>query len=250
MPQMRHDVRPWKAAGTINRAEDMRVITGAAAAAWMLALALGISGPGAASAEETTAATTTTEDTAEMDPALKELLAKEKEARKACKIEICAILMGRQATGNDVSCHVIKTWPKQDLDKIVQKAKVSWPWGNTQCNSDIKLSRADLLAAVTKPEHTVEINDQGVSCDISRTDGEPYSFKIALSPKIDFKDGKAVKSELRWGKLEAPSVAKAVLWPATALDNQLNVLDGEIVKMVNEFIVNKCAEVKDEIPAQ
>lgn len=181
------------------------------------------------------------------DPVLDALLAQEKEARKACKIEICSILWGKKADGSDVSCHVIKTWPKADLDKMVQKAKVSWPWGHTHCQADIKLSRAELVAAMTAPDHVVDMASQDITCTIDRTDGDPYSFKIALSPKISFKDGKAVSAELRWGALEAPTVAKAVLWPATALDNQLNVLSGEMVDMVNQFVEKKCAEVKDEL---
>lgn len=217
----------------------------AAVAALALAFVFSMAVSDRLAAEETAVAAEATE--AEIDPVLKELLAKEKEARKACKIEICSILWGKKAEGGDVDCHVVKTWPKADLDKMIQKAKVSWPWGNTQCNSDIKLSRAELVAAMTKPEHTVEISDQGVSCTITREDGEPYNFSIVLSPKISFKDGKAVNAELRWGDLEAPSVAKAVLWPATALDNQLNVLNGEIVKMVNTFVADKCAEVKDDM---
>lgn len=195
-------------------------------------------------AAEDTAATT---EEAAPDPALTELLAKEKEARKACKIEICSILLGKKPEGADVGCRIVKTWPKADITKLMKRTKVEWPWGNTTCTIDVKLKRATLVSGMTEPKYEAAFDEHQLSCDIAREGEEPYSFKIAMTPNITFENGKATEGYITWGALEAPSVAKSVLWPATALDNKINVLGGEVVKTVNELTEKKCLEVKDEL---
>ena len=181
------------------------------------------------------------------DPALTELLAKEKDARKACKIEICSILIGKQPAGADVGCRIVKTWPKADITKLIKRTHVEWPWGNTTCNIDVKLKRSMLVAARTEPKYEAAFDEHQLACDIARDGEEPYSFKIAMTPNLTFENGKATEGYVTWGALEAPSVAKSVLWPATAMDNKVNVLGGEVVKVVNELIDNKCNEVKAEL---
>ena len=43
-------------------------------------------------------------------------------------------------------------------------------------------------------------------------------------------------------------LAYSVLWPGTQLDNSVNILEGTLVEMVNEFMGKKCGEVKDQLP--
>lgn len=195
------------------------------------------------SAEETPAIT----EEAPVDQALLELLAKEKEARKACKIEICSILIGKKAEGADVGCRIVKTWPKADITKLMKRTKVEWPWGNTTCSIDVKLKRATLVSARTEPKYEAAFDEHELSCDIAREGEAAYSFKIAMTPNLTFESGKATGGYITWGALEAPAMAKSVLWPATALDNKINVLGAEVVKTVNELIDNKCNEVKDQL---
>jgi len=76
----------------------------------------------------------------------------ERESRKACKVAICDAFHNRKP-GNDISCHVVKSWRKEHLQKIVSKAKVSWPWGRVRCSTDIKLRRETLIKAMTEPKH-------------------------------------------------------------------------------------------------
>ena len=181
------------------------------------------------------------------DPALVELLAKEKDARKACKIEICSILLVKKPDGPDANCHIVKTWPKADITKLIKRTHVEWPWGNATCNIDVKLKRSMLVAARTEPKYEAQFDEHQLACDIARDGEAPYSFKIAMTPNLTFVNGKATEGYVTWGALEAPSVAKSVLWPATAMDNKVNVLGGEVVKVVNELIDKKCLEVKDEL---
>lgn len=186
-------------------------------------------------------------DATAADPALAALLAKEKEARKACKIEICSIMLGKKAEGPDVGCGVVKTWPKDEITKMMKRTKVSWPWGNTTCKVEVKLKRAMLVSAMTEPKFEAAFDEHELVCDVLREGEEKYTFKIAMTPNITFENGKATEGYITWGTLEAPSMAKSVLWPATALDNKVNALGGELVEAVNGFVEMKCPEVKDEL---
>ncbi len=168
----------------------------------------------------------------------------ERESRKACKVAICDAFHNRKP-GNDISCHVVKSWRKEHLQKIVSKAKVSWPWGRVRCSTDIKLRRETLIKAMTEPKHEVVLDTHKVTCEVEREEGNA-ELKFAFAPKVLFENGKAVKASLNWGEIDGPTVVKGALWTATATDNTFNVLDGMVVEDINNFISNKCMEVKDE----
>ena len=74
---------------------------------------------------------------------------KEWDLRKDCKVKICSVFHNRKPDGGDIACGVIKTWNKDQIAKMIEKAKVSWPWGDVRCTADIKLKRADLIKAMT-----------------------------------------------------------------------------------------------------
>ena len=82
-----------------------------AVAVWSLAI------PAAAQAPSPPGATDKLELTVE------ELL--EREARKACKVVICAAFHNR-SPGGDIACNVLKSWRKEQLGKMIEKAK---PYG-------------------------------------------------------------------------------------------------------------------------
>jgi hypothetical protein len=169
----------------------------------------------------------------------------ERESRKACKVAICDAFHNRDPNGDDIACHIVKTWRKEHLQKIVSKAKVSWPWGRVQCMSDIRLKRDMLIKAMTEPKHEAQLDKHQVSCKIEREDG-PAEVKFDFQPKVTFENGKATKAVLNWGEIEAPTLVKGAMWTATATDNTFNVLDGMVVDDINEFITKKCMEVKEE----
>ena len=170
----------------------------------------------------------------------------ERDARKECKVAICAIFHDRKATGPDVSCNVIKSWRKEQLDKMVSKAKVSWPWGAVKCVADVKLKRADIIKAMTEPKYELALDKHQVKCEVARDKEAKAEINFDFSPKVMFEKGKAVKSSLNWGKIEAPALVKGAMWTATATDNTFNVLQSTIVEDINDFVDKKCTEVKDE----
>ena len=72
--------------------------------------------------------------------------------------------------------------------------------------------------------------------------------KVDITPEVTFKGGKATAAQIHWGTIDAPMLAYSVIWPGATLDNSVNVLQGQLVKMINEFMGKKCGEVKDQLP--
>ncbi|HVY43655.1 MAG TPA: hypothetical protein VG966_11535 [Hyphomicrobiaceae bacterium] len=174
----------------------------------------------------------------------------EREGRKACKIAICAAFHNRTATGGDISCTVLKSWRKEQLSAMLAKAKTSWPWGRVRCVSNIKLKRDALAAAMTQPKYETTLDRHEVTCEVEREKEASAQIKFDFSPKVTFENGKATKAALNWGKIEAPTLVKGAMWTATATDNTFNVLQSTLVEDINDFIENKCMEVKADWAAK
>ncbi|MGI9480624.1 MAG: hypothetical protein ACR2PI_28330 [Hyphomicrobiaceae bacterium] len=169
----------------------------------------------------------------------------EKAARKGCKIKICSAFLLKKP-GDDVRCNVVKSWRKAQLDKMVKKARVSWPWGKVKCTTDITLPREQMIQAMDAPKFELKLEKHTVSCVVER-EKEPATIKFSFAPKVKFEGGKAKKAALNWGKIEAPTLIKGAMWTATATDNTFGVLQSTLVEDINEFIAKKCPAIKDEL---
>jgi hypothetical protein len=174
----------------------------------------------------------------------------EKEARKACKVDICRALHSKKDASGEIACHVIKSWRKEQLVKLVSKLKVTWPYDGAQCSTELNVKRADLVKAMTEPKAEIEFEKHTVTCTIASEKKGATEFKFTLTPKIIFENGKATKAHANWGKIEAPTLIKSAMWTATAADNTVNLLSGTIIEEVNNFATKRCDEVKDEWAAQ
>ncbi len=170
----------------------------------------------------------------------------ERNARKDCKVKICSAFHTRKPDGGDIACNVLKSWRKEQLTKLVEKAKVSWPWGAVRCVADIKLKRADLIKAMTDDKYETNLDKHQVVCDVEREKDEKAQIKFEFTPRVTFEKGKAVKAVLNWGAVEAPTLLKGAMWTATGTDNTFNVLQSTVVDDINDFIGAKCLEVKDD----
>ncbi len=170
---------------------------------------------------------------------------KERETRRHCAVALCSTLHNHKPDTGDVTCNVQKTWRKEILTKMLERGKVTWPWGNARCTTDLKFDRATLVKSMTLPEFEAQFDKHDISCQLDG-ETEKYDIKLQIQPKVTFKQGKAVKATLNWGKIEAPKLAKTALWSATAADNSFGVLQGIVVEDINEFIHTKCMEAKEE----
>lgn len=184
------------------------------------------------------------------DPPEIELTAEEKaerEARKACKVKICAAFRNKSTEGGDISCNVVKSWRKAQLTKLVAKLKVSWPYGPVRCTTAVNLKRAELIKAITSDKAEAQLEKHAVTCIVDREKDAATELKFDFSPKVTFEKGKATAAKMNWGKIEAPTLLKSALWTATAADNTINMLSGTLVEDINNFVDKKCDEVKAEI---
>ena len=175
---------------------------------------------------------------------------KEREGRRKCAALICSTLYNKTPADGQVTCNVQKTWRKEALTKILSRAKVSWPWGDTRCGAELKFDRAALIKAMHDPEFEAQFETYDVRCQIDaaneKSPNDKYDVTAQVKPKVAFKGGKAVKTTLNWGKVEAPTLAKSALWSITAADNTFGVLGGIAVDDINDFMTTRCMEVKDQ----
>jgi hypothetical protein len=141
---------------------------------------------------------------------------------------------------------VLKSWRKEQLQKMIERAKVSWPWGPVKCVADIRLKRSDLVKAMGDKTYVAQLDTHAVNCEIDRDKEAPAKVSFSFAPKVTFEGGKATKASLNWGKIDAPTLVKGAMWTATATDNTFNVLQSTLVEDINAFIGDKCLEVKDE----
>lgn len=186
---------------------------------------------------------------ASVNPELAARMAKEKEDRKACKIEICKAF-AQPAAGAPITCAVIKTWLESEIAAGFLGGKVGWPWGNAQCSAAIELDRTAIADAASKPSATIKLKKHDITCKLGHKDpkeGTAYDLKLSIEPTVTFEGGKATKAEMNWSSIEAPILAKSAIWTATAADANFSIIANGVVTQINNFLTDKCKEVGVEI---
>jgi hypothetical protein len=172
----------------------------------------------------------------------------QKQAREACKIEICDIIETREQQGPDIACDIGWTWRGEEIVDALG-GRVDWTWGKAACGAELRLERAALAEAMSAPSATLKADAHTVRCAV-REDGKPYVIEVELAPRITFKNGKATEAKVNWGEVSAPAAIYPLLYAATGLDNSTNALGPEVVRQVNKFTRKDCAEVKDQLPGR
>jgi hypothetical protein len=76
----------------------------------------------------------------------------EKEARKACKIEICDVLATKEPAGPEISCDIVKTWREAAITKMLG-GQFDWPWGKAVCQSKLVVQREVLAKAMSEASY-------------------------------------------------------------------------------------------------
>ncbi len=184
-----------------------------------------------------------------LSPELTARMAKEKEDRKACKIEICKAF-AQPGQGSPVACAVTKTWLDTEIQAGFLGDKIAWPWGHAQCSATIELDRKAITGAALMPSTTIKLKKHDITCKLSHKDpkeGTVYDVKLSIEPKVTFEGGKATKAEMGWSSIEAPILAKTAIWTATAADANFSVISNGVVTQINTFLTDKCKEVGVEI---
>ncbi len=177
------------------------------------------------------------------DAALTARMTKEKEARRACKIEICKAF-ARPAAGAPIGCHVTKTWLREEILARVTGGSYVWGYGNVQCSLKLDLDRGEIGKAFKGGGAELSFTEHRLTCNVESKDsskGTGFSVKVALSPKIVFKDGKVTTVTMEPVKTEGSSLASAAVMSLMAVDKVSGAVSSAAAKEINEFLFSKCS---------
>jgi hypothetical protein len=159
---------------------------------------------------------------------------------KACEKRACTMILGKPTTGDDLKCDVQKTWAKSSL-KGGESKGVSWGFGDARCTANIKLSRADIVGALTQPKYTINVPRHTVNCVVER-DQQLKPVIVKVAPKLEFKNGKADKVWINLKEMEGPDDIKGTVWTAAKLEDTLGIFHGPMIKQINKFVHQQCAK--------
>ena len=78
-----------------------------------------------------------------------------------------------------------------------------------------------------------------MKCEVER-EKEVLNISVNIAPRIQFKDGKAVKAWIGVGEIQAPTVVKGAIWSAAQLEDTFGVVHGDLIKEINRFVYERC----------
>ena len=162
----------------------------------------------------------------------------EKAQLEACERDLCAILVKREA-GGDLQCSMQKTWAGSKIKQGVEEKKLTWSLGDVRCGVKLEVKRQDMLDALTKPQSELKLAPHAIRCDVER-EKEVVPISVTMTPRIQFKDGKAAKVWLGIGEIQAPAVVKGAIWTAAQLEDTFGVVHSDLVKEINRFVYDRC----------
>lgn len=162
----------------------------------------------------------------------------EKAQLEACERDLCAILVTREA-GGDLQCSMQKTWAGSKIKQGVEEKKLTWSLGDVRCGVKLEVKRQDMLDALAKPQFELKVAPHAIRCDVER-EKEVVPISVTMTPRIQFKDGKAAKVWLGIGEVQAPAVVKGAIWTAAQLEDTFGVVHSDLVKEINRFVYERC----------
>ena len=183
-------------------------------------------------------------------PEILERMAKEKEARRTCKIEICTAF-AKPAAGSPITCEVTKTWPQPDITSKVVGGSYVWQYGHTQCTVKLSLDRGLIAKAIAEGSTSVKFPEHSFICNIDDKDatkGKAFTVTLSFTPSITFEKGQAKSVTLESIKTEGSSLASAALSSLMAVDKVSGAVSRAAASEINEFLYTKCKEDGVEVP--
>jgi hypothetical protein len=163
----------------------------------------------------------------------------EKAQLEACERTLCGIVVKREASGSDLQCALQKTWAGRAIKEGVEQKKLKWGFGDVRCTVTLQAKRQELIEALGKPQFELKLAKHAIRCEVER-EKEVMPLNVALSPRFQFKDGKAVKAQLGIGEIEAPAVLKNAIWTAAQLEETFGIVHADLLKEINRFVHDRC----------
>jgi hypothetical protein len=183
-------------------------------------------------------------------PEILERMAKEKEARRTCKVEICTAF-AKPAGGSPITCEVTKTWPKADITSKVVGGSYIWQYGHTQCTVKLSLDRGLIAKAMAEGSNSVKFPEHSFICNIDDKDatkGKAFTVTLTFTPSVTFEKGQAKSVTLEPVKTEGSSLASAAVSSLMAVDKVSGAVSRAAANEINEFLYTKCKEDGVEVP--
>jgi hypothetical protein len=183
-------------------------------------------------------------------PELLTRMAKEKEARRACKVETCTAF-AKPATGTPITCDVTQTITQQEILARIMGGSYVWGYGHVQCNVRVSLDRGLIVKAMTEAKGTITLPEHTFICDVDDKDsakGRAFSVKVMVTPVVTFEERKAKLAELGAVKTEGSTLASAAVASLVTFDKASGVLSRAVVTEINKFLFERCKDEGVEIP--
>lgn len=166
----------------------------------------------------------------------------EKDRLKACEARLCEMVKKKQPATGDFACSLQKTWAKDKIAEGARAGSVSWSFGDARCNVEVKLPRADALAALGPGTQTLQFPEHAVKCEIER-DGAITPVTAKLAPKIEFKDGVAQKAWVNLKDVDGPTAIKGLVSTVATIQDGIGIFHKAMIKAINEQIGKKCEKL-------
>jgi hypothetical protein len=165
--------------------------------------------------------------------------AAEKQNIAKCAKDLCSIIASKKADGPDLSCDLTKTWAKDDIQKNADAKNLSWGFGSAKCSVKVSVRRAEIVAAISKPDYTFKVDKHQVSCEIGEG-SDAYQVALSIAPQLKFKNGTDEGASLHIADIKGAPLIKGVVWTTAKLEQHFGIFEGDMVREVNKFIQKEC----------
>ncbi len=185
----------------------------------------------------------------DVPPELAARMAKEKEARRACKVEICSAF-AKPAPGAPIACEATKTWTRQDITTKIVGGSYVWRYGHVQCSVKLSLDRDAIAKAVTEAKTTVSFPEHTFVCVVDDSDpakGQAFTVSTKITPVVAFEGGQAKSVALDPVKTDGSAVASAAVASMMAVEKAAGFISRGAAAEINNFLYERCKEDGVEI---
>lgn len=164
----------------------------------------------------------------------------EQERLDQCEEDVCNLILSKDAKSKVPRCNIVKTWSK-DTIKEGESSFVTWAFGDTRCEANLKVGNNLIVAALTRPKYTLQAPMQTVNCVID-DNGKLQRVVAKANPKIKFKNGVAKTIEIKLKKIDGPGHVTGPISTIAHLEDTLGIFHKSLLKSVNKFVHRKCAK--------
>lgn len=191
------------------------------------------------------------EAAANVPEALAKRMAAEKDARRACKIEICQAFADGKG-GDPITCDVTKTWLRSEIVSRITGGDYVWGYGHTQCSMKLNLSRDEIAKAATQETAEVAFPEHELVCNVDKKDAAEKAFTVTVkvTPAAKFEKREAKSASLEPVKTEGSTVASAAVGSIMAVDQVSGIVSSAVASEINQFLYTKCKDDGVEIARQ